>query len=154
MCIRDSKCSLCDYASSRAGHLRTHMKTHTGEKSNKCNQCDYAASQGVHLMTHMRTHTGEKLNKCSLCNYANRAPVNWAPDSWAPDSRAPDSWAPDRSTIHEPKNSPKCLAQIISRMLNCTNILDNVPSSLRARQGPKTTIKLDNSPKCLAKKSG
>merc|ERR1712020_781762 len=35
----------------------------------------------------------------------------------------------DRSTIHEPKNSPKCLAQIISRMLNCTNILDNVPSS-------------------------
>ena len=25
-------------------HLRTHLKTHGGEKSNKCNQCDYASS--------------------------------------------------------------------------------------------------------------
>ena len=30
----------CAYASSRAGHLRKHLKTNSGEKSNKCNQCD------------------------------------------------------------------------------------------------------------------
>ena len=30
--VKFNKCSLCDYASSRAGHLRTHMKRHTGEK--------------------------------------------------------------------------------------------------------------------------
>ena len=44
--------------------------------------------------------------------------------------------------------------RIKSRMLNCTHLLEIVPSPLRARQGPKTTIQLDNSPKCLAKKSG
>ena len=42
--------------------------------------------------------------------------------------------------------------RIESRMLNCTHILEIVFSPLRARQGPKTTIQLDNSPKCLAKK--
>ena len=36
--------------------------------------------------------------------------------------------SPPQTTI-KIDNSPKCLAQIISRMLNCTNILDNVPSS-------------------------
>ena len=33
------------------GNLRTHLKTHSGEKSNKCNQCDYASSQAYHLTT-------------------------------------------------------------------------------------------------------
>ena len=44
--------------------------------------------------------------------------------------------------------------RIKSRMLNCTNILDNVPSPPQGPTGPNTTIKLDNSPKCSAKKSG
>jgi len=30
---------------SQACHLRTHLKMHSGEKSNKCNQCDYAEKQ-------------------------------------------------------------------------------------------------------------
>ena len=37
-----NKCSQCDYATTRAGYLRRHLKTHTGEKSNKCSPCDYA----------------------------------------------------------------------------------------------------------------
>ena len=51
-----NKCNQCDYASSHAGHLRTHLKTHSGEKPNKCNECDYASSHPSHL----KIHSGEK----------------------------------------------------------------------------------------------
>ena len=47
---KSHKCYQCDYASSHTGHLRTHLKTHSGEKSNKCNQCDFASSN-------LKTHT-------------------------------------------------------------------------------------------------
>ena len=35
------------------------MKTHSGENSNKCNQCDFASSQAGNLKKHMKTHSGE-----------------------------------------------------------------------------------------------
>ena len=60
--IKSNKCNQCDFAASRAGALRSHMKTHSGEKSNKCNQCDYASSQAGDLRRHLKTHTGEKPN--------------------------------------------------------------------------------------------
>ena len=62
-------CNQCDYASSQAINLRTHVKTHSGEKSNKCDQCDFACW----LRTHLKTHSGENLNKCpeSKCTTTN-----------------------------------------------------------------------------------
>ena len=69
--IKSNKCNQCDYASSRAGHLRTHLKTHSGERSNKCNQCNYASSYSSALRVHLKTHSGEKSNKCNQCDYAS-----------------------------------------------------------------------------------
>ena len=60
----------CEYAASRADVLKTHMITHSREKSNKCNQCDYASSRADNLRTHLKTHTGEKPQKCSHCDFA------------------------------------------------------------------------------------
>ena len=48
---------------------RMDIMDHTGEKSNKRSECDYASSQAGTLRTHMKTHTGEKSNKCNHCEY-------------------------------------------------------------------------------------
>ena len=66
-----NKCSLCDYASGHTGHLRTHMKAHSGEKLHKCNQCDFASVRADGLRTHLKIHSGEKTHKCNLCDYAS-----------------------------------------------------------------------------------
>ena len=64
-------CNQCDYASSRAGDLKRHLKSHTGEKPNICNQCDYASSYASPLRIHLKTHSGEEPNKCNQCDYAS-----------------------------------------------------------------------------------
>ena len=69
--IKSNKCNQCEYASSQAGHLRTHLKVHIGEKSNKCNQCDFASAHASSLITHLKTHSGDKSNKCNHCDYAS-----------------------------------------------------------------------------------
>ncbi len=54
---KSNKCSQCDYASSLAGNMKTHLKRHSsGEKPFKCSQCDYASSQTGHLKRHFKTH--------------------------------------------------------------------------------------------------
>ena len=59
---KSNKCNQCDFASSWAQSLKTHLKIHNGEKLNKCNQCDYISAQAGHLRIHLKTHGGEKTN--------------------------------------------------------------------------------------------
>ena len=56
---------VCDFASIQAGDLRTHLKMHSGEKSNKCNQCDFTCSDPSSFRTHLKTHSGEKLKNAT-----------------------------------------------------------------------------------------
>ena len=42
-----------DKAFARAGTLKDHMKTHTGEKPYRCTECDYASAHSSALKQHM-----------------------------------------------------------------------------------------------------
>ena len=65
--INLNKCSQCDYASIKKGHLRAHVKAHIGEKSNKCNQCDYeTAYQSINQYLFLATTPRDFLSKKGL----------------------------------------------------------------------------------------
>ena len=66
---KTNKCNQCDFASFYISALRKHLKMHSGEKPNKCNQWSFVSSQAGHLRAHLKTHSLLKCN--SLIVYGN-----------------------------------------------------------------------------------
>jgi len=49
-------CDICDYTSSKKGHVKRHMLTHTGVKAYRCEYCDLRFGRSDELARHTRNH--------------------------------------------------------------------------------------------------
>ncbi|KAF5278834.1 hypothetical protein FQR65_LT03522 [Abscondita terminalis] len=63
------KCDLCDYRSTRIGHLQTHMNKH----SLKCDECDYKTLVESEFLDHQRVHTDEQVHSITNSS-SNKSP--------------------------------------------------------------------------------
>ncbi|OWF43022.1 zinc finger protein 671-like [Mizuhopecten yessoensis] len=65
---RPFSCHICFKSFSQRSTLKVHNRIHTGEKPYQCSMCSKAFSVRLYLQAHIRTHTGERPYKCNICN--------------------------------------------------------------------------------------
>ena len=71
-------CNQCPKTFSEGGHLKTHLRMHSGENPFPCKKYPKAFSVPSSLKTHLRTHSGKKPFPCKKClkflyNWTNRS---------------------------------------------------------------------------------
>lgn len=63
-------CTWCPKKFVTTGHLKQHVRIHTGDRPFKCTWCEKAFAQCGDLKRHERIHTGEKPFECKTCGKA------------------------------------------------------------------------------------